>query len=342
MKEFKNLGSTEYITREESSEATTISEEKIMSEILPVTNSNIEKPEDKKYAVLLVAGQSNAVGYDESPIVPGLSCNVNDRVKQLGLYGNDNLKIIPLGPCAQNFQDMRPYGNSQSSSGYEGTKGLQLPLGNLLVNHIPSDYELLVLPCAYGGTAFGSGSYGVMNPNTLRPDNLTAYRWGVEGVYYKSMVARLKYVLDLNPSNVFLGTIWIQGEHDKDNVNANKIGFEAMTNDFFKQMNEGGYANRVKTGKFSKDQWFNVKTVQSWYVDADSAIGCTQIWDNYKNWNESTYVDFECDVTLDSNATNGTGKTTSDRSAHFGNDAYYRIVSPAIYKKMLDNGNILF
>ncbi len=108
MKEFKNLDSTEYITREESSEATTISEEKIISEILPVTNSNIEKPEDKKYAVLLVAGQSNEVGYDESPIVPGLLCHINDRVKQLGLYGNDNLKIIPLGPCAQNFQDMRP------------------------------------------------------------------------------------------------------------------------------------------------------------------------------------------------------------------------------------------
>ena len=111
---------------------------------------------------------------------------------------------------------------------------------------------MLVLPCAYGGTAFGSGSYGEMNPDTLRPDNLTAYRCGVEGAYYKPMVARLKYVLDLNPSNVFLGTIWIQGEHDKDNVNDNKIGFEAMTNDFFKQMNECGYANRVKTGKFSK------------------------------------------------------------------------------------------
>ena len=98
----------------------------------------------------------------------------------------------------------------------------------------------------------------------------------------------------------------------------------------------------LKQVSLARYQWFNIKTVQSWYVDANSAIGCTQIWDNYKIWNESTYVDFECDATLDSNATNGTGKTTSDRYAHFGNDAYYRIVSPAIYEKILDNGNILF
>ena len=297
--------------------------------------------ENKKYAILLVAGQSNAVGYDESPVKKEFAYPINNRIHQLGLYEGDNLKIIPLGHCAQNFQDMRPYSNPNNDCNFKGTKGFHLPLANLLINDIPSDYDLLILPCAYGGTAFSIGDYGVMNPKTLAPDIPGKYRWGVDGVYYKSMVARLKYALDLNKSNIFIGTIWIQGEHDKDYPEINKISFEYMTKDFFSQMNDK-YHDRVKSGEFNKNQWFNVKTVESWYKDEDSKMGCTQIWENYKSWNESTYIDFECDEIIDSNATNGTGITTEDRPAHFGNDAYYRIVAPAIYKKIMEHKDNLF
>ena len=58
----------------------------------------------KKYMILCVAGQSNAVGYDESVISQDyLEQFHTERIRQLGLYGEDNLKLIPLGACAQSY-----------------------------------------------------------------------------------------------------------------------------------------------------------------------------------------------------------------------------------------------
>ena len=89
----------------------------------------------KKYMILCVAGQSNAVGYDES-VIPADYCSRFDtgRIFQLGLYGDDNLKVISLGPCAQNFQDMRPFGNPANPG--VGTRGIHLPLAHRLLKYI--------------------------------------------------------------------------------------------------------------------------------------------------------------------------------------------------------------
>ena len=76
----------------------------------------------KKYMILCVAGQSNAVGYDESKIPADYMAQFDcDRIFQLGFWGGDNLQVIPLGPCAQNFQDMRPYGHPENPG--IGTRG---------------------------------------------------------------------------------------------------------------------------------------------------------------------------------------------------------------------------
>ena len=103
--------------------------------------------------ILCVAGQSNAVGYDESPVAANALTRVDrTRIAQLGLYGEDNLRVVPLGVCAQNLQDMRPYGHPSNPG--VGTKGIHLPLARLLLKEIPEDYGILVIPCAYGGTGF--------------------------------------------------------------------------------------------------------------------------------------------------------------------------------------------
>lgn len=48
----------------------------------------------EKYMLLCVAGQSNAVGYDESVVSPDyLSQFRGGRIRQLGLYGDD-IRII--------------------------------------------------------------------------------------------------------------------------------------------------------------------------------------------------------------------------------------------------------
>ncbi len=52
----------------------------------------------EKYMLLCVAGQSNAVGFDESPVPPDYCAWADrDRIRQLGVHGEGNLKIIPLG-----------------------------------------------------------------------------------------------------------------------------------------------------------------------------------------------------------------------------------------------------
>ena len=103
-----------------------------------------------------------------------------------------------------------------------------------------------------------------------------------------------------------------------------------MTEDFFRTMHRE-YPHRVYRGDWNRDIWFNVETVSYWYTVGE----CPQIWDNYRGWNEKTYVDIP--RTVDSNEVNGTGATAAIRGAHFGNDAFVREVAPRTLKKMVES-----
>ena len=281
----------------------------------------------RKYMILCVAGQSNAVGFDESPVDKDYMGKFRTRrLWQLGFWGEDNLKIVPLQACAQNFQDMRPYGNPGSTPGQPGTKGMQLPLGDLLLDRIPEDYDILVLPCAYGGVGFTVGETGTYDPETRRPSE-GRLRWGVQSPYYLALKDRLRFVLDQNPENKFLGVVWLQGEFDFEDGNGNIRGFTEMTRDFLATFSQE-YPGRVYRGDWNRDIWYNVETTAYWYTQGD----CPMIWAHYKTWNPTTYVEIPRDT--DTNAVNGTGVTTAIRPAHFGNDAFYRVIAPAVAAKM--------
>ena len=276
---------------------------------------------ERKYMILCVAGQSNAVGYDESEIPKDYMERFgSDRIFQLGLYGEDNLRVIPLGPCAQNFQDMRPFGHPNNPG--IGTRGIHLPLANALLPHIPEDYDILVIPCAYGGTGFTVGEWGRYEAENLRPSP-GIWRWGVESCYYKALCARIGFVLDQNPENLFLGVVWCQGEWDSENARGHQAGFLAMTSDFFSRMNSA-YPNRVYRGKWDRTIWYNMETVSYWH----SYHQCPQIWETYAKWSPETYI--EIPRTTDSNEVNGTGLTAKQRSAHFGNGSFEKVVAPAV------------
>lgn len=295
-----------------------------------------------KLAILVVAGQSNSVGYDESPLNPIFSGRENPRVKQLGLYGDDNLRIIPLTHFAQNLQDMKP----NARPGMTGTKGIHLPLGNLIVKEIPDDYNLVILPVAYGGTGFTVGnSTTSYDAEAMRPHTLAAYRWGVNSVYYRMLKERLDYLLGLNPLNYYIGTVWCQGEHDNRNAAGHKTEFIRMTDDFFAHFN-GKYPDRVKGGVWGKKQWFIHDTVPFWRTANPNHDhnGVIQIWNNYRDWSPETFVtlDFGQTPEIYTNQTNGTFGTSVKHTSvhlgsHFGNDAFYTLVAPAVYKKMLEN-----
>ena len=282
---------------------------------------------ERKYMILCVAGQSNAVGFDESPVEKDYMGRFRTRrLWQLGLWGEDNLRVVPLQACAQNYQDMRPYGNPASVPDQPGTKGMQLPLADLLLDCIPEDYDLLVLPCAYGGVGFTVGEPGTYDPQTLRPSE-GRLRWGVQSPYYLALKDRLRLVLDRNPENKFLGMVWLQGEFDFEDGEGNIRGFGEMSRDFLETFARE-YPGRVYRGDWNRDIWYNVETTYYWYAQGD----CPKIWANYKAWNPATYVEIPRDT--DTNATNGTGVTTAIRPAHFGNDAFYHVVAPAVKAKM--------
>jgi len=275
----------------------------------------------KKYMIVCVAGQSNAVGYDESAVAQDYCAQFDGaRIRQLGLHGEDNLRIIPLGACAQSYQDMRPFGHPKNPEA--GTKGIHLPLAHLLLRHIPEDYGVLMISCAYGGSGFTVGELGPYEKERLAPA-AGVWRWGAASNYYQGMKDRIAYALDLNPENRFLGVVWCQGEHDNGDAAGQKAGFEAMTADFLAYF-ERHYPGRVYKGGWNRDVWYNYETVSYWYEQG----ACAQIWENYRCWNPDSYVEIPRDT--DSNEMNGTGITARIRGAHFGNDAFLKVVAPRV------------
>lgn len=296
---------------------------------------NNEKVYDK-FIVIAVAGQSNAVGYDESPIKEMYSGSKDEaRIKQLGLYGEDNLKIVTLGWCAQNLQDMRT--GNRAGTPTAGTKGIHLPLANELLPYIPEDFGILILPIAFGGTGFNSGNNGNYDAQLMKPTNTgsnsgegtIALKWGVGTAYYQTLRDRIKYALSLNENNRFGGIVWCQGENDKGNVGDHKTKFEEMTNQLFTELNDAGYGSRTPKGTFDKDIWYNMETVGYWYTFNT----CISLWENYRTWNPKTYI--EISGGAESNIINGTGATSQTKPSHFGNDAFSKVVAPAVAKALI-------
>lgn len=289
-----------------------------------------------KYVVVCIAGQSNAVGYDESPVDVKFTYKNRDtnRIKQLGFYGDDNLKIIDLGYCAQNMQDMRAH--NRPSEFFSGTKGIHLPLANLMLDYIPDDYGVLILPIAFGGTGFTSGNTLTYDSTLKKPvetgagKGTVAGKWTYDGAFYKTLRDRIIYAVEYTVDNLFAGIIWCQGENDKSNANGHKTEFENMTSNLFRELNERGLGDRTPKGIVDKDIWYNMETVSYWYGQGQ----CQQIWDNYKAWNENTYVEIPRDT--ESNAVNGTGQTTSNYPSHYGNNAYQKVIAPRVLQKMID------
>lgn len=313
----------------------------------PTTTTAAVDPVPKKWFVVCVAGQSNAIGFDESPVSNVISKNLNpNRIRQLGLYDNHNLQIVPLTHHADAYENVSGRRNPATPD-KQGPKGVHLPLANLLLDEIPDDYGVLMISTAYGGTGFtkagrstGVDDYNAekMKPNTAaRPTG--QYNWGKDSAYFYGMRDRIKHVLDLNTENIFGGVVWIQGEEDTTDPTGHKEGFTAMTTEFFRFFNEEGegkYKNQVAKRVWDKDLWYNVETVNYFYEEANADA----VWQNYREFNAKTYVEIPRDT--DSNVVNGTSEPTSAMAkGHFGNDSYTKVIAPRIFKKMSENGALI-
>ncbi len=303
-----------------------------------------------RYLVLVVAGQSNAVGYDESPKDLTGADAPEKGVYQLGLKGDDNLKIIELQASAQELQDMARFTDSRNQP---GTKGIHLPLAKLLMTKAPAGYNVIVIPVSYGGAAFSTSTASPYNTTAMKPDNLDSpTRWGKDQAYYRTMLDRTKFMLNANSDNKFIGVVWCQGEHDLGITPANHYAkFTEMTDAFFSTLNAEGLGNRCPRGTAGKDMWYNYSTTPYFYHTPaqpsgqgnkpSNSIRGTSVFGGYKVWNPNTFIHVPENFN-NTNMMNGTGKTSSARTSHFGNDAFRKVIAPLVMNCILENGGLNF
>lgn len=323
-------------------------------------------PTNRKFMVMAVCGESNAVGYDESPYdLSGEEAPV-PHIYQLGMrtsrdrdYRN-NLKVLPMDFCPQDMYDMR--------SRFGGTKKPHFPLGKELLKRIPAGYEVLIIDVTRPSSCITfegcrvqfSGSFvtadhnyglGFYDNEHMLPANLNAiYYWNKDGAFYKMLVDRLKYALGLNPENKFLGVMWIQGEDDEGPswVQKHPVEFGKLTNAFFEDMNGAGFGERCPRGTAGKHIWYNVTTTRYWLRFHLNAIVDWKVWGygsgqgvfgGYKLWNPDTFVRPPSPAEL-TNETNGTGLTAEVKASHYGNGAFSKVVCPMLVECMDENGGL--
>lgn len=296
----------------------------------------------RKFIVVAVAGQSNSVGYDESNWNTQYDNTTPDRIVQLGYYNDDNLRLIPLTQNAQNLQNMSNIQDSISPAANlgkqkKGTKGIHLPLARELLKYIPADYSILVVPVAFGATGFASGNIISYDEVTMKPSmNPQRGRWSLNNGYYQTLRDRVKYALDLDKNNKFLGVIWCQGEQDSNsNLATLKKGFQALVEQL--ALDWQNYKDRTLNYKVDKSIWYVYESSLYWRDK------CNQIWEWYREYlGDSNYavVAPRNDYT---NAVNGApsgaanGSTSSSPTSHYGNDAFSTIVAPNLVDMFVRN-----
>lgn len=304
------------------------------SDFLPTTKVN----EKKKAFVLAIAGQSNSVGYDESPITQQIVNTMSDRILQLG-YNTNNLGYYKLEPCADTMQNMKTDAltNTLSVTGYKGTKGIHLPLANELLKYLPTDYTIIIVPVAFGGTGFGTSyALGTYDTNTKKAST-NARRWGVDTPFYKTLVDRIKFVLNDNTyDSVFGGVVWCLGEFDAMNANNTNTlisNWDSFIERFSKDLDI--FKNKSVSKAINVYSWYNYDSTYYWYKTYR---------ENYSNimnkmldsLGRNNFIRFPNNSTQ-TNETNGTGSTSSTRGTHFGNNAFNELASKVARKIVLNN-----
>lgn len=308
-----------------------------------------------RYWVVAVAGQSNAMGWDESAKnpAPGGMDEPTPGIYQLGIKDPDNLKVFTLNASAQDLLGMDWVSDR---NGRKGTKGIHLPLAQLLFKEAPAGYNVLVIPNAYGSAGFSTTATSPYDEAAMRATNLSSRtRWGVDEAYYRMLVDRVKYMLNANPDNKFVGVVWCQGEEDitsgpKD-VRQHSTAFAKMADAFFNEINGAGLGNRCPRGKAGKHVWYNYDTTPYFYHtpanpqqghgQAANAFVGSCLFGGYKVWNPDTFIHIPEDYALTNNV-NGTGQSMVQRAMHYGNNAFRTTIAPMVMACIRENGGLTF
>lgn len=163
--------------------------------------------------IVIVAGQSNAVGYDESPHKPSDYVPVPfayyEQLYPTTRSGYGNAGQVPFhGPYADCFQNMRNVTNSCGGI----VKGVHRYIAEKLIGFVPEDYELEVWGYAYGGSGVKTGNAGTVSGANL-PQNSTL--WGDTGALSIATGKRLNlHLKQIQPQSKLMSIVWCLGEFD--------------------------------------------------------------------------------------------------------------------------------
>ena len=105
-------------------------------------------------------------------------------IKQLGRFGNDNMKIIDA---------TEPLHNHTAS---ENKIGFGLTFSKLLKNYLNTEKNIILVPCGFGGTGFAQNN------------------WNKGDELYADAVSRVRHVIENNPGSELTAILWHQGESD--------------------------------------------------------------------------------------------------------------------------------
>lgn len=289
----------------------------------------------EKFVIVGVWGQSNAVGYDESVATLYDVPKYENRLFQVSCR-DDNLNIEPLTLCAKNIQNMesdiyRPEFTAQIKESrkvfglQDGryTKGIHLPLANLIADSIPDDYGVLIVPGAYGGQSIASFL------------KTTTSSKGCAGGYYARFIKAMKKAMAQgaqSDKNILAGIIWCQGEQDSGEMTglAYKEKFSTLINDVKTDL--ASFANRTAFNSLDKI-WYcyeyplyfkkqkygrDILTVQKDLLGIDNYV---KVDDNHPT-NTATY-------------------TSSIKEAHYGQNYFRTHIAPSVFEKLKENGAFL-
>ena len=318
MSESINIATKEYVNRciENKQDLLTAGANITIENNVISASGGAERVYDK-FVVVGVYGQSNAVGYDESPLTKyDIPVDAN-RVKQY----SDSLK--PLTFCAENLQNMNdvaPRGGTQSAmaaeraadaytidgrTAYTMTKGIHLPLANLICSVIPDDYGVIIVPGARGGQAISNFVPGTSD--------------------YNSFKSRINSAMALNTDNVFAGIVWCQGESDAASTAAAtyKEKFENIISTLHTDINLN--AKQMPKVSNAKEYWFAYEWPLAYKQKDSKGILNAQ----REVLGAANYVDIP-----DETPANTTNYCASNPGDHFGKDSFRKVIAPRVFAKM--------
>lgn len=276
----------------------------------------------EKFVVVGVWGQSNAVGYDEGLLTKlDIPYSPNRIFQVSAIDGN----IKPLTYCAENLQNMNTVearnagektnmrnqraNESAARQQYVMTKGIHLPLANLICSVIPDDYGVIIVPYAYGGQNI---DYFLARVNNF--------------------AANIKKALDTHVDSIFAGIIWCQGEYDITRLTGDqyKAKFIDLVNNTNAQL--ASYASHSFKGSIDVHDWYFFEFPQYFRNSNGPAImaGMKEVL------GEDNYIEVPEDHPV-----NTTLYTSSVAAAHFAGDYFRTYIAPHVFAKMQANNVFL-